>query len=80
LPVQVTALARKRLAALRAMTSPELQPLIADAAAYVEAFDGLAAKVVSREAFMARARNFAARAATLDGDPDFVEKLVREGY
>lgn len=80
LPAYVTTLARKRLVALRPMAAKDLQLLIADASAYIEAFDGLASKTISQATFALRARNFEARIATLDKDPNFIENLVHEGY
>ena len=46
----------------------------------VEAFDGLATKVVSPETFKLRLQNVRAAFAALDKDPNFIERLVHEGY
>lgn len=80
LPAHVTTLARKRLAGLRPMASKDLQNLVGDTAAFVEALDGFAAKRVPGKAVVTRAERIDADFAQLNSDPRFIEKLVREGY
>jgi hypothetical protein len=80
LPVYVSVLARKRIAALRPIANKELAPLVMDVAAFVEAIDGLAGHTVDPNAVMTRAQNLDARFATLGADAGFIERLVREGY
>jgi hypothetical protein len=60
--------------------APEFQKLLADTSAYVDAFDGLATKVVSPETFKLRLQNVRAAFAALDKDPNYIEHLVYEGY
>jgi hypothetical protein len=80
LPVYVTALARKRLTALRPIANKELGPLVNDIAAFIEALDGFASKTVPAKAALTRAQKLDADFAKLSADSDFVEKLVREAY
>jgi hypothetical protein len=80
LPAHVTALARKRLAALRPIASRELSPLVSDIAAFIEALDGFAAGTINSKTVLQRAERLDAGFAKLDADPGFLEKLVREAY
>jgi hypothetical protein len=80
LPAHVTALARKRLNTLRPMAHKDLGALVADISAFIEAIDGFAGGSVSGNVVMTKAQSLDARFATLNNDPDFVAKLVREGY
>jgi hypothetical protein len=80
LPQHVTALARKRLATLRPIGHKDLQPVIKELSAFIEALDGAAGNMVSPTALIARARQMEAQFSALDSDPGFVERLVREGY
>jgi hypothetical protein len=80
LPPYITTLARKRLGTLRPIAHKDLQPLVADMAAFIEAIDGFAAHSVAGDVVMLRAQNLEARFASLDRDPNFIEKLVREAY
>jgi hypothetical protein len=80
LPAYVTVLARKRLAALRPIAHKDLIALTADVAAFIEAIDGLAAHTVSASTVSAKAQNLDARFAALGNDPEFLERLIHEGY
>lgn len=80
LPNYVTVLARKRMAALRLIANKDLQPLLTDMSALIESIDGLAAKTVPMKTVIMRKENVDARFAALSSDPDFLGKLIREGY
>jgi hypothetical protein len=80
LPAYVTRLARRRLAALKPVANKTLRPLVADIAALISALDDFAGGNGSADDVVSRAQAVDARFATLGSDPDFAEKLVREGY
>ncbi|HUO08376.1 MAG TPA: S16 family serine protease [Phycisphaerae bacterium] len=72
--------ARKRLAAIRAVTAPDLQPLVTDAAAYIEAVNNVAYNNGPISAINIRAETYQSQLRTYSTDPDFMDKLVRDGY
>jgi hypothetical protein len=80
LPVHITALARKRIAALRPIAHKDIQPMIGDVAAFIEALDAFAAKPDTASNVITRFQNLQTRFATTFNDPAFFEKIVREGY
>lgn len=83
LPAYVTANARKRLGALRAVAEKGLLPLITDTSAFVEAVDGYAGSGHSGNAaatLVSRAEALHARIADTSSDPDLLERMVHEGY
>jgi hypothetical protein len=80
LPAQVTAVARRRLNALRPMAHKDILPVVADMSAFVEAADGLVAGRLSLDKFMYRAQKLQTGLANLGSDPKVVEKLVHEAY
>ena len=67
-------------AALRLIANKDLQPLLTDMSALIESIDGLAAKTVPMKTVIMRKENVDARFAALSSDPDFLGKLIREGY
>ncbi|HSH96553.1 MAG TPA: hypothetical protein VK968_20560 [Roseimicrobium sp.] len=62
------------------LASKELQPLITDTAAMIEAMDSFATGQGSYDNLKTRWQNMVGRYATVFSDRALMEKLVREGY
>lgn len=80
LPASTTAVARKRLAALRPIADPTLAPLITDMGKFIDVMDAFAAGTAPAKAVKLKFDALQARLATLNSDVGFAERLVREGY
>ncbi len=80
LPVGLIAAARKRIDALQLISNPDLHPLLRDVRVFIEAMDGFAGKYVSLATLQVKTANLEAGFTNLSTDPEFVEKLVHEGY
>jgi hypothetical protein len=80
LPHSVTVQAKQRLNNLWPIAHADYKPILGDVSSYMDTMDELANHSISYETATKRLDDIIGRITAIEGDPNLLEKLIREGY
>jgi hypothetical protein len=80
LPHSVTVQAKQRLNNLWPIAHKDYKPALGEVSSYIDTMDELATHSISYETASKRLDEIFGRINAIEGDPNLLEKLIREGY